>query len=52
MSLFFVNKFKEKVDGRFKKEKPSTIALGSDRRGGKFDVTIFFMKNEHFSKLL
>ncbi len=33
--------FKDKVDDRFKEEKPSAIAPRSDREGGKFDVTIF-----------
>jgi hypothetical protein len=43
--IFSMDKFKatfeKKENGWIKEEKPSTLALRSDRRGGKFIVTIF-----------
>ncbi len=33
--------FKEKIDGKFKENKPLVIAQRSDRGGGKFDDTTF-----------
>jgi len=37
----FKTMFENKVDGRIKEEKPSVVALGSDRKGSQFNVHIF-----------
>jgi hypothetical protein len=43
---------KKKANGKIKEEKPSVVALGSDKGGGKFNVTILSLRMSIFQGFL